>query len=435
MTPEQRSIVRGLVRQAQVEGIQHVHEWLCERTDDVLVREEAKRLLAHQPTNAESVVPEVPPRHMAVDPMLGLELGGFRIERLIGSGGMGRVYEGTREGQPSRAAVKVLSRGGVTDITMRRFQQESAILAKLDHPGIARLHASGLHDDGQAIFPWFAMEFIDDGIDLTDWASRQSLPLRGRLELFVRVCDAISHAHAQGIVHRDLKPGNILVDVRAQVKVIDFGIARAAQEDSSRFGVRTETGQLVGTLQYMSPEQCLGQRDRIDARTDVYALGMILFELLTETYPYDVRGVPVAEAIQTVSRGKVPDLREAMPQAPDALTDAVSRCLAKDPGARHADAGALATALRTVLVPKPVTVATQRPGGAGQRSTARGSGSRGSADAAAGAASTASSTGAPGSSRLMGIVIALLSVALLLAALDVFGVVDVRGLASRVLGR
>ena len=434
MTPQQRSTARELARQAQADGVQHVHEWLCERTDDALVREEAKRILAHQPTSAESAAGSTPRRPIVVDPMLGLELGGFRIERLIGSGGMGRVYVGTREGQPSRAAVKVLSRGGVTDIAMRRFQQESAILAKLDHPGIARLHASGLHDDGQSTFPWFAMEFIDDGLDLTDWAARQSLPMRGRLELFVRVCDAISHAHAQGVVHRDLKPGNILVDARAQVKVIDFGIARAAQEDSSRFGVRTETGQLVGTLQYMSPEQCLGQRDRIDARTDVYALGMILFELLSETYPYDVRGVPVAEAIQTVSQGKVPDLREALPDAPDALADAVAQCLAKDPGDRHADAGALATALRAVLAPKPATLATQRPDAAGQRPAAGRSGSRGGAGVAS-AGTRTSSARTPRSSRLMGAVIALLAVALLLAALDVFGVVDVRGLASRTLGR
>ena len=434
MTPQQRSTARELARQAQADGVQHVHEWLCERTDDALVREEAKRILAHQPTSAESAAASTPRRPMVVDPMLGLELGGFRIERLIGSGGMGRVYVGTREGQPSRAAVKVLSRGGVTDIAMRRFQQESAILAKLDHPGIARLHASGLHDDGQSTFPWFAMEFIDDGLDLTDWAARQSLPMRGRLELFVRVCDAISHAHAQGIVHRDLKPGNILVDARAQVKVIDFGIARAAQEDSSRFGVRTETGQLVGTLQYMSPEQCLGQRDRIDARTDVYALGMILFELLSETYPYDVRGVPVAEAIQTVSQGKVPDLREALPDAPDALADAVAQCLAKDPDDRHTDAGALATALRAVLAPKPATLATQRPDAAGQRPAAGRSGSRGGAGVAS-AGTRSPSARKPRSSRLMGAVIALLAVALLLAALDVFGVVDVRGLASRTLGR
>lgn len=428
MTPEQRAAARDLARRAQADGVQHVHEWLCERTDDPLVREEAKRILAHQPTSAEPDAPSAPRRPMAVDPMLGLELGGFRIERLVGSGGMGRVYVGTREGQPSRAAVKVLSRGGVTDIAMRRFQQESAILAKLDHPGIARLHASGLHDDGQTTFPWFAMEFIDDGLDLTEWAARQSLPLRGRLELFVRVCDAISHAHAQGIVHRDLKPGNILVDARAQVKVIDFGIARAAQEDSSRFGVRTETGQLVGTLQYMSPEQCLGQRDRIDARTDVYALGMILFELLTETYPYDVRGVPVAEAIRTVSQGTVPDLREALPEAPDSLAEAVAQCLAKDPGARHADAGELATALRGVLAPKPSTVSAPRPEGSVQRSPGKGG-------APAVRAKGSAAARAPGSSRVMGAVIALLAVGLLLAALDVFGVVDVRGLASRLLGR
>jgi serine/threonine-protein kinase len=432
MTPDQRRLARNLAQQAMTDGVQHVHEWLCERTDDELVREEAKRILAHQPTSAESAAVPLPARPSAVDPMLGLELGGFHIERLVGSGGMGRVYVGTRKGQPSRAAVKVLSRGGVTDIAMRRFQQESAILAKLDHPGIARLYASGLHDDGQSTFPWFAMEFIEEGTDLTDWAARQSLPMRGRLELFVRVCDAISHAHAQGIVHRDLKPGNILVDARAQVKVIDFGIARATQEDSARFGVRTETGQLVGTLQYMSPEQCLGRRDRIDARTDVFALGMILYELLTGTYPYDVRGMSVAEAIQTVSQGKVPDLREALPDAPDALTDAVAQCLAKDPDERHADAGALATALRAVLAPRPATAAgrTDAAGQRGGSAQARTRGALRSTDAA-----NSRPARRAGASRMMGVLIAILAMALVVAALDVFGVVDVRGLASRVVGR
>lgn len=416
MKDAQRSLAQALAAEVQASGVQHVHAWLAERTLDARVREEVLRILAKQPTSADSAAPPEPRRPTAIDPMLGIELGGFTVERLIGSGGMGRVYSGVRAAEPTRAAIKVLSRGGVTDMAMRRFEQESAILARLDHPGIARLYASGHHDDGQATFPWFAMEFIEQGSDLTDWSNEQGLSMRARLELFVRVCDAISHAHAQGIVHRDLKPGNILVDARAQVKIIDFGIARAAQEDTSRFGVRTETGQLVGTLQYMSPEQCLGRREQIDTRTDVYALGMILFELLTGTYPYDVRCAPVAEAIQTVAHGPVPDLGSAMADTPPALAALLKHCLAKEPQSRPADAGALATALRGILAPASTT--TIRPRGATEPvKPAR------------------PSPRAPGRSAGMTAIIALLALALLLAALDVFGVVDLRALAMRLLGR
>ncbi len=413
MTPAQHEQALSLAREAESTGVRDAHGWVCARTIDPVVQEEVKRILAHQPTSAEGLAERPPARPMSTDPTLGLTLGGFRIERLIGSGGMGRVYLGVREGLPPRAAVKVLSRSGVTETAMRRFQQEADILARLDHPGIARLYASGMHHDGHSEFPWFAMEFIDDGADLTQWADARRLARRARLELFVRVCDAIAHAHAQGVVHRDLKPGNVLVDALGQVKVIDFGIARATHEDSARFGLRTETGQLVGTLQYMSPEQCLGLRDRIDARTDVYALGVILYELLTSTYPYDVRSVPMAEAIQTVTKGAVADLRESLSDAGDALAAAMARCLAKSPDGRHADAGELATALRAVLDARPATIDRAR------------------APRVVPARAPVSAGRPRAGSRALAWTIAAMAALLAVAALEVLGVIDLRELIWR----
>jgi serine/threonine protein kinase len=175
---------------------------------------------------------------------------------------------------------------------MRRFEYESEILAKLQHPGIAHVYASGTFDLGDGAQPWFAMELID-GRPLHVFLKDEPLSTKGKLELVVALCDAVQHAHLRGVVHRDLKPANVLVDRSGQPKVLDFGVARSIDADVQAT-MHTTAGELVGTLNYMSPEQLDGGKE-IDARCDVYALGVIGYELLGGRLPHHARSSAVTD--------------------------------------------------------------------------------------------------------------------------------------------
>src|SRR5262249_40351259 len=173
-------------------------------------------------------------------------------------------------------ALKVIRKGVASPEMVKRFTHEAQILGRLRHPGIAQIYEAGLAEDGQ---PFFAMEMIR-GLPLNEYAQRHRLDSQARLGLLARVCDAVQHAHEKGVVHRDLKPGNILVDDAGQPKVLDFGVARATDADLQTTSRRTQAGQLLGTLSYMSPEQVVADPAALDWRSDIYTLGVILFELL-----------------------------------------------------------------------------------------------------------------------------------------------------------
>jgi len=212
---------------------------------------------------------------------------GYRIVRTVGAGGFGIVLEAEQE-RPvrRRVALKVLREGLGSAQVLARFAAERQALARMEHPGIARVLDAGATSAGR---PFFALEFVD-GESLTAWCARQGTGLRGRLELFVQACAAVQHAHQKGIIHRDLKPSNVLVtevDGAPQVKVIDFGIAKAVGQHLLGESLSTRTGQIVGTPAYMSPEQAAGGGDDVDTRSDVYALGALLYELLTGGPPFD----------------------------------------------------------------------------------------------------------------------------------------------------
>lgn len=228
--------------------------------------------------------------------LVGTRIGRYRVKRLIGTGGMGAVYEAVQE-QPRRTvALKVMRSGLSSSSAMRRFEYEAQLLARLRHPGIAQVFEAGAHEGSHGVVPYFAMEYIPGAKPITAHARARGMGFRDKLELFAVVCEAVHHGHQKGIVHRDLKPSNILVDSSGAPKIIDFGVARAADADPAMTTHQTAVGQLVGTLQYMSPEQCAADPNDIDTRSDVYSLGVVLYELLTGKAPYDVSGVPVFEA-------------------------------------------------------------------------------------------------------------------------------------------
>ncbi|MBL9001941.1 MAG: serine/threonine protein kinase [Phycisphaerae bacterium] len=230
-------------------------------------------------------------------------IGHYKIHRLIGAGGMGAVYEAEQD-QPRRTVALKVMRGALSSPqASRRFEYESELLARLRHPGIAQVYEAGTHTEastGLAV-PYFAMEFIPEAKELCQYADAHNLDRAARIALFQRVCDAVQHGHQRGVIHRDLKPANILVDSAGNPKIIDFGVARASTEEGDpRVTQQTTPGQMIGTLQYMAPEQCGGDSGDIDVRADVYALGVILFELLSGRPPYELEGKSLFEAAMIV---------------------------------------------------------------------------------------------------------------------------------------
>lgn len=285
----------------------------------------------------------------APDSLLGRTLGDYRLVDRLGAGGMGVVYEAEQRSLGRRVALKVVAPELLGEEALARFQREARILGRLEHPGIARVHEAGVSADGR---PFFAMELVR-GLPLTQHADEKRLGVRERLELLARTCEAVGHAHARGVVHRDLKPSNVLVGPAGRPKVLDFGVARETNRvEAEGSDARTRTGQLLGTLRYMSPEQAAGRS--VGAPTDVYALGLVGHELLTGALPYDTSEVPLAEALELIrEQGSVSFDRLDAVIGGD-VTTVLAKSLEKDPARRYPTAAELAEDLWRCLRAEPV---------------------------------------------------------------------------------
>ena len=297
-------------------------------------------------------------------------IGGFRLVRKLGEGGMGVVYEAEQKHPRRRVALKVI-RGGslVSPDTLKLFRREIQTLARLSHSGIAQLYEAGVTDDGMH---FFAMELVR-GEPLSDWLrSRPKGPmtpaeLKIRLGVFRKICDAVAYAHQKGVIHRDLKPGNILIpkppegssiqDAIPDVKVLDFGLARITDSDVQATTFVTEMGKVQGTLPYMSPEQVRGNPDEIDLRTDVYTLGVILYEMVAGRLPYDISKAQIPEAVRIICEDPPRSLTATFVGTRRLDADVITiaaKCLEKESARRYQSAAALGEEVQRYLTHQPI---------------------------------------------------------------------------------
>ncbi|MCR9243536.1 MAG: protein kinase [bacterium] len=324
--------------------------------DDEALRARVEELLRHA-ADDETVGRASAVSEANAPATAGIGFGDFVLLEKLGHGGMGVVWLAEQRSLSRRVALKLVRPSLATPELLRRLEREAAILGRLQHPGIASVYAVGrapMGGDGLADEQhYFAMEYVQ-GEPLDTFVERHDVDTDGRLELLAKICDAVMHAHDKGVVHRDLKPDNILVTPDGVPKVLDFGIARATSSDVMTMTMQTAVGQVVGTVPYMSPEQVLGDSQQIDARSDVYSLGALLYKLLGGRLPAEVSGRSIPEAARIIRDDEPTRLGTVSTAFRGDIETIVHKALEKERERRYQSAGALAADIRRYLVHEPI---------------------------------------------------------------------------------
>jgi len=308
------------------------------------------------------------PRDAAQNAPIPERIGPYKVREVIGEGGMGMVYRAEQDNPRRDVALKVIRPGIASPRMLKRFELEAQTLGRLHHNGIAQIYEAGTFDSGAGPQPFFAMEFLQ-GKPLLNYVADHQLGVNDRLELLIRICDAVEHAHAKCVIHRDLKPVNIIVcggsedlsstgsevlDPIGQPKILDFGVARVTDTDIQATTIGTDIGQIIGTLPYMSPEQVGGQPDDLDTRSDVYALGVIGYELLTNQRPHELAGKSLPEAVRIIREDDPPSLGALNRQYRGDLETIIGKALEKEKQRRYQSPRELAEDLRRFLRNEPI---------------------------------------------------------------------------------
>ena len=319
--------------------------------DDVNPSDETITAASNESALVESARRQAGTAQKAATPHLPKKIGPYRIIGVLGGGGMGVVYEAQQEEPSRRVALKVIrAPSAASRRHVAMFEREIEALARLQHPAIGRIYDAGHTEDGQ---PYFAMELVE-GRPIVEYCVAGDLSMRERLALFTEVCQGIQHAHQRGVIHRDLKPSNILVDSGGSPHILDFGLAKFSEPEMEVTRSLMGGHALLGTLQYMSPEQTRGDTGDLDIRTDVYSLGVLLYEMLTEQSPYPVIG-QLAEVLKNIN-----ELDPVRPSTVDGgINDEVEtivlQALAKDRDRRYASAAAFGEDVQSYLDGQPIS--------------------------------------------------------------------------------
>lgn len=358
LTPERWAMVKGVfaaARKAPPGDRGAIVSSLCDGDEELIVQ--VHGLLEHENEMPELEtparllgLPQTDGERSAESGVLPERVGSYTVSRLVGAGRFGAVYEAVQPKTRRVVALKVLKLGRTGARALQRFEIEATALARLSHPGIAQIYEAGVDAGTGEARPFLAMEMVG-GLEITAYTKREQLDVRSRAKMVIAVCDAAQHAHERGIVHLDLKPANIVVTFQGKPKIVDFGVAMVTDSAAEGGGTLSERG---GTVPYMSPEQLTGRMEEIDLRSDVYALGVLLYELIEGRLPREIAGQSHVEAILRAKAGGA-FVFERIAEAGTDIEAIVARATACDREARYRSALEMGLDLRRFLEDRPVS--------------------------------------------------------------------------------
>ena len=336
------------------------HAFVESSCSDIELKNHLHQLLAAHSESGNFLECPIPAQTDNPNELVGKRIGSFVLQKRIGAGGMGTVYEAIQQNPERRVALKLLRNDIRVDASMlRRFENESQILARLQHPNIAHVYEAGSFESDGNIRPWFAMELVD-GCNLNEFIERNQLSVKEKLQIILSICDAVAHAHNKGVIHRDLKPGNILVDQSGKageapespkIKVVDFGIARVIESSQP---AHTMTRSILGTLDYLSPELVTDHLANPDQRCDVFALGVIAFELLAGVRPFDRRSGSITNILTRIGSDSIEYRKSKLNGHPKDLAIVIGKAIEFEPQQRYQTVPDFADDLRRYLCQEPI---------------------------------------------------------------------------------